>query len=101
MGLDIELAGTQFGGAGPATALGASATLLALLAWYGGLWPRRRGAPKPNEQKGRSPAMIAAEPPAEPTPLGKKIEQMLTETRVVLPGVQALLGFSFSARPTP
>ena len=29
----------------------------------------------------------------EPTSLGKKIEQMLTETRVVLPGAQALLGF--------
>lgn len=29
------------------------------------------------------------------TPLHKKIEQMLTEGRVILPGVQALLGFQF------
>jgi uncharacterized membrane protein YqhA len=28
-----------------------------------------------------------------PTPLHEKIDQMLTESRVVLPGVQALLGF--------
>lgn len=29
------------------------------------------------------------------TPLHTKIEQMLTEARVILPGVQALLGFQF------
>ena len=33
----------------------------------------------------------------EPTPLDKKIEQVLTEARVVLPGAQALLGFQFAA----
>ena len=30
-----------------------------------------------------------------PTPLATKIEQMLTEARVIIPGCQALLGFQF------
>jgi hypothetical protein len=32
----------------------------------------------------------------EPTPLPAKVDQMLTEARVVLPGAQALLGFQFT-----
>jgi hypothetical protein len=32
-----------------------------------------------------------------PTPLHTKIQQMLTESRVILPGAQALLGFQFVA----
>ena len=31
-----------------------------------------------------------------PTPLHVKIEQMLTEARVILPGAQALLGFQLA-----
>jgi hypothetical protein len=34
------------------------------------------------------------------TPLKAKIQQMLTEARVILPGVQALLGFQFTAMLT-
>ena len=33
---------------------------------------------------------------AEPTPLPTKIDQMLTEARVILPGAQALLGFQLA-----
>ncbi len=36
----------------------------------------------------------------EPTPLKTKIEQMLTEARVIIPGGQALLGFQFVATLT-
>ena len=36
----------------------------------------------------------------EPTPLETKIKQVLTEARVVLPGVQALLGFQLAAMLT-
>ena len=40
-------------------------------------------------------------PPEErTTPLKTKIEQMLTEARVIIPGVQALLGFQFVATLT-
>ncbi len=36
-------------------------------------------------------------PKAEPTPLKQRIEQLMTETRIILPGVQALLGFQLFA----
>jgi hypothetical protein len=39
-------------------------------------------------------------PQEEPTPLKVKIEQMLTEARVLIPGAQALLGFQFVATLT-
>ena len=54
--------------------------------WYGwGLLARRRSRSKQNRKNG----------PASPTELKDKIDQVLTEARVVLPGVQALLGFQF------
>jgi len=36
----------------------------------------------------------------EPLPLGQKIDQMLTEARVILPGAQALLGFQLAVALT-
>lgn len=39
------------------------------------------------------PTAAQEQPVTTPTPLHAKIEQMLTEARVVLPGAQALLGF--------
>jgi len=56
--------------------------------WYGlGLLagPGRKGRSHQQKQK----------PASEPTKLKDKIDQALTEARVVLPGVQALLGFQF------
>jgi len=54
--------------------------------WYFlGLLLRRRWAVRPGEAPMKD----------SPTPLHDKIEQMLTEGRVILPGVQALLGFQF------
>jgi hypothetical protein len=45
----------------------------------------------------RAPMKAASETEnEEPTPLAKRIEQMLTEARVVLPGAQAVLGFQFT-----
>jgi hypothetical protein len=34
------------------------------------------------------------------TPLGTKIEQVLTEARIIIPGAQALFGFQFVAMLT-
>jgi hypothetical protein len=34
------------------------------------------------------------------TPLATKVEQLLTEARVIIPGAQALLGFQFIAMLT-
>jgi hypothetical protein len=38
--------------------------------------------------------------PEKPTPLSTKIEQMLTEARVILPGAQALIGFQLTVTLT-
>jgi hypothetical protein len=68
---------------------GSTLTLVALALLYG--WgfiikARRTGETMPQED-------------AE-TPLKTKIEQMLTEARVIIPGAQALLGFQFVATLT-
>lgn len=61
--------------------IGASFALLAVAGWYGAEWAVRR--PEPPEK-----------PQDEPdTPIDVRVEQMLTEARVLLPGAQALLGF--------
>jgi len=46
-----------------------------------------RGSKKP------APELKTRDAPAAPTPLSDKIKHVLTETRMVLPGAQALLGF--------
>jgi hypothetical protein len=63
---------------------------LALLFWYGleYLVKRAREAPMSNSKA------------EEHTPLSTKIEEMLTEARVVLPGAQALLGFQLAVTLT-
>jgi hypothetical protein len=67
-------------------AFGAALTATALCLLYGiGLALRK--SPK-------------ALPPEGNTPLNTKIEQMLTEARVIIPGGQALLGFQFVATLT-
>jgi hypothetical protein len=45
----------------------------------------------------RTPGETSMEQQTASTPLGTKIEQMLTEARVIIPGGQALLGFQFIA----
>lgn len=64
--------------------------VLALLLWYVAGLPLRP-ARKEKEEMNRK------RQEAESPPLDKRIDKMLTETRVVLPGVQALLGFQFAA----
>ncbi|HZO23730.1 MAG TPA: DUF6328 family protein [Steroidobacteraceae bacterium] len=72
------------------TLMAVVAGLVATLAWFA--LPRLlRSTP------------TAQDPPMHPqaTPLHAKIEQMLTEARVVLPGSQALLGFQMVVMLTP
>lgn len=71
-----------------ATAFATAASAVTLFFWYGLEWimcARNKGtkAMKRNEGSGR-------------TPLKDRIEHVLTECRVVLPGVQALLGFQLA-----
>ena len=69
---------------------GAAFLALALLFWYGLEYLTRRikEAPMPKLK------------PQEPTPISTKIDEMLTEARVVLPGAQALLGFQLAVTLT-
>ncbi|KAA0122343.1 hypothetical protein CIW48_18950 [Methylobacterium sp. P1-11] len=86
-GADLFLAAEPVLGLGPGAVVGLVACGLALLFWYGleALKARTIGDKERN--------MTRQEPEHEHTTLETKIEQMLTETRVVLPGAQALLGF--------
>jgi len=80
MGLDIYVAmGRML--AQMAIWAGTFATLIALSAWYAPILVRRSGG---EEEKVN-----------QKTSIHDKIQDMLTETRIVLPGVQALLGFQF------
>ena len=66
-------------------ASGAALTLASAVAWFGGKLFQRE---------------TAAMPASNTTPLATKVEQVLTEARVIIPGAQALLGFQFIAMLT-
>ncbi len=92
LGLDmVIIAGKILGAAGGLIA-GVGTTLAALVFWYGIEYLRR-------QRDGRAHMNpIANRPqsqPIEEPKLSDKVDHVLSETRVVLPGVQALLGFQF------
>ena len=70
---------------------GASFALVGMGAWFGSgrIMKRHYGA----EERRKARAERKAR---ETAPLHSKIEQMLTEARVILPGAQALLGFQLA-----
>ena len=85
IGINVVVVGAGELGVLAAVACGLGAAGLALLLWYGiELMARRPAAPP------------AAAKPAKTT-LKDRITELMTETRIVLPGVQALLGFQFAA----
>jgi hypothetical protein len=86
LGIDLYVAGERMFGGGPAIIAGGSVAVLALGAWYA-LPYASRAAVGGAESDMRAPRS---------TPLATRIEQMLTEARVVLPGAQAMLGFQLS-----
>lgn len=89
LGLDLAITlGQAFQSAAAGSAAGAAFALLAAFAWYGvgqimKQYYGHQERQKAEQQAGRR----------ETTPLHARIEQMLTEARVILPGAQALLGF--------
>ena len=89
LGLDVAVASLKLLGTGPAVAAGAAAVAVALVFWYGIEIMARwwRGA------RGGEGATMSS---TGPTSIDRKIEHVLTESRVVLPGAQALLGFQFA-----
>ena len=91
LGLDLFItAGRVFGELAGAVA-GTAATALAVAFWYGFPGLRRRYI-------GQQERAVTSSQTKErsSTPLHAKIEQMLTEARVVLPGAQALFGFQLA-----
>lgn len=85
LGADIAIVFSFKFGAPTGVALGLIIAGLALVLWYGIEYLLRR----PN---GKERAM-----PEEPdTPIDVRVEHMLTETRVLLPGAQALFGFQLT-----
>jgi hypothetical protein len=106
LGLDVYVVvGRQAGGVAGLLA-GLGALVVALWFWYGlGAWERRRrrrawrGMAAAGQGR-REEATMSGEQQASGghgTKLAVRIEQVLTEARMVLPGVQALLGFQLAS----
>ncbi|MGH6993998.1 MAG: DUF6328 family protein, partial [Caulobacteraceae bacterium] len=78
IGLDIVVAVSSVLGLAAAALLGASLFLLSLVVWFG------------IALMSRTPPLPPG--PDEAVPLSERISELMTEARIVLPGVQALLG---------
>src|SRR5256714_12264927 len=89
LGADLYIViGHRFGTRiGVAAGLGFAAAAIA--AWYGAEWLLQR--PKPGNKPARE---------ERDTPIDVRVEHMLTEARVLLPGPQALLGFQLAVMLT-
>jgi Family of unknown function (DUF6328) len=89
IGIDVLIVAETLFPLAASIALGITFSGLAALFWYGleAVRRARTGAPSMSERKDEEPH----------TPLGEKIKTLMTETRVVLPGAQAMLGFQFTA----
>jgi len=81
LGADLYIVLDYRFGAKAGVIIGAGFAVLAMAGWYGAEWALRQPPPpdKPQEEPD--------------TPIDVRVEQMLTEARVLLPGAQALLGF--------
>src|SRR6267143_884826 len=92
LGIALFITGERIFGFSAGLAAGCFFALLALGCWYGLQYLRRL-------QTGHKARAISARQQTvmETTPLDERITQMLTEARVVLPGVQALLGFQLAS----
>jgi hypothetical protein len=84
LGLDVFVALDRDLGPVSAAAAGTLLAAVALAFWYGGAALRPRGGVRSGRKD-------------EPVSLKDRIAALLTESRIVLPGVQALLGFQFAA----
>jgi hypothetical protein len=82
LGLDLFIVGSQIGDPALGLVFGLAAFLVAAAAWYGPLIARAK--PRDNDMSND-----------QTTSTAEKINFVLTEARVVLPGAQALLGFQF------
>ena len=84
LSFDLAIAGNRIAGPWAGAASGAIAFVAALALWYGHFF-------RTDRQEEEEP-----EDAVEDTPLEHRIVEVLTETRILLPGVQALLGFQLA-----
>jgi hypothetical protein len=91
IGLDVFIALERLLGSPAALLAGGAFGALALFCWYAVECLRMRFTGREE----RTMASQRSDGPAR-TPLHTRIEQMLTEARVILPGAQALLGFQLA-----
>jgi len=95
LGIDVFVAVAAAGPSGVALATGVATLAAALTAWYGlpiaGRW-LEAGAGIHDADRDKEDAMAEA----KGTTVDTKVDHVLTEARVVLPGVQALLGFQLA-----
>ena len=84
LGLDFYLTLERHAGAAAAATIGIVFFALAILCWF--VIERLIGHPEASMTKDKDTS----------TPLHAKVDQMLTEARVLLPGAQAMLGFQFA-----
>jgi hypothetical protein len=94
LGIDVYIVAQAIGGNLLGIIAGVAAGIAALLFWYGIEFARRQADRR--AQMNQSNAANESEMVAD-TKLADKVDHVLTEARVVLPGAQALLGFQFIA----
>lgn len=85
LGIDLFLSSSGVAGNGLAVLIGIIGFLFALFFWFGLEIVVRCRSERPKQKVEKS----------GPTPISMRIDHVLTETRMVLPGAQALLGFQF------
>jgi FtsH-binding integral membrane protein len=95
LGIDIYVSMERTTVQSLALTAGLLATLVALFFWYGLEFMRRPRREPAVREKRAMDEKENEQAEAEGTKLTDKIRHVLTETRVVLPGAQALLGFQF------
>jgi len=91
LGLDVIITSERILGEMAGSGAGIAVAAVAIAFWYG--FPQLRKWH--NAERERTMQFCDTEKPSS-TPLDVKIEQMLTEARVILPGAQALFGFQLA-----
>jgi hypothetical protein len=95
LGVDVYVSAERTLGLTSALMMGAVTGLVALFFWYG-LELKRRGEREPNiREEQEMDREEEAQSQQGNSKIKDKIQHVLTECRVVLPGAQALLGFQF------
>jgi hypothetical protein len=100
IGINLFVAMERIAGSAAGALAGVAATATAVWFWFGiELFALRRKHWKGDDMKGddmKDDDMKDDDMKDERVPFPQKVDQMLTEARVILPGAQALLGFQLS-----